>query len=59
MGIIISAVILIIAAILASIPQKPELKVSFQDKSKESLAAERRMLKKFIADVDASANLAK
>ena len=51
-GIIISAVILIIAAILASIPQKPELKVSFQDKSKESLAAERRMLKESIADVE-------
>jgi hypothetical protein len=51
-GIIISAVILIIAAILASIPQKPALKVSFQDKSKESLAAERRMLKESIADVE-------
>lgn len=51
-GIIISAVILIIAAILVSIPRKPELKVSFQDKSKESLAAERRMLKESIADVE-------
>ena len=51
-GVIISAVILLIAAILASIPMKPELKVSFQDKSKESLAAERRMLKESIADVE-------
>lgn len=51
-GIIVSAAILIIAAILASIPKKPELKVSFQDKSKESLEAERRMLKESIADVE-------
>ena len=51
-GLIVSAVILIIAAILASIPQKPELKISFQDKSKESLEAERRMLKESIADVE-------
>ena len=51
-GIIISAVILLIAAILASIPQKPALKVSFQDKSRESLEAERRMLKESIADVE-------
>ena len=51
-GIIVSAVILVIAAILASIPKKPELKVSFQDKSRESLEAERRMLKESIADVE-------
>lgn len=51
-GLIVSAVILIIAAILASIPPKPEMKVSFQDKSKESLEAERRMLKESIADVE-------
>jgi hypothetical protein len=51
-GVIVSAVILVIAAILASIPKKPELKVSFQDKSKESLEAERRMLKESIADVE-------
>jgi putative pyrroloquinoline-quinone binding quinoprotein len=51
-GVIISAVILLIAAILASIPKKPELKVSFQDKSRESLEAERRMLKESIADVE-------
>ena len=51
-GIIVSAVILIIAAILASIPKKPELKISFQDKSRESLEAERRMLKESIADVE-------
>ncbi len=51
-GLVVSAVILVIAAILASIPQKPALKVSFQDKSKESLEAERRMLKESIADVE-------
>jgi len=51
-GVIVSAVILVIAAILASIPKKPELKVSFQDKSMESLNAERRMLKESIADVE-------
>ena len=51
-GLIVSAVILIVAAILASIPKRPELKVSFQDKSKESLEAERRMLKESIADVE-------
>lgn len=51
-GVIISAVILIIAAILVSIPKRPELKVSFQDKSRESLEAERRMLKESIADVE-------
>lgn len=51
-GLIVSAVMLIIAAILASIPPKPEMKVSFQDKSRESLDAERRMLKESIADVE-------
>ena len=51
-GLIISAVFLIIAAILASIPQKPEMKVSFQDSNKESLEAQRRMLKESIADVE-------
>ena len=51
-GLIVSAVILIVAAILASIPKRPELKASFQDKSRESLEAERRMLKESIADVE-------
>jgi len=51
-GLILSFVMLIIAAILASIPPKPEMKLSLQDKSKESLEAERRMLKESIADVD-------
>lgn len=51
-GLIVSAMILIIAAILASIPPKPEMKVSFQDKSRESLEAQRRMLKESIADVE-------
>ncbi len=51
-GVIVSFVILIIAAILASIPKKPEMKVSFQDTSMESLNAQRRMLKESIADVE-------
>jgi len=51
-GLIISAVILIIAAVLASIPKKPEMKMSFQDTSRESLEAQRRMLKESIADVE-------
>jgi len=51
-GILVSAVILVIAGILSSIPPKPEMKVSFQDKSKESLDAQRRMLKEHIADVE-------
>ena len=51
-GLIVSAFILVIAAILASIPPKPEMKVSFEDKSRESLEAERRMLKESIADVE-------
>ncbi len=51
-GLIVSAIMLVIAAILASIPPKPEMKVAFQDKSQESLTAERRMLKENIADVE-------
>ena len=51
-GVIVSAVILVIAAILSSIPKKPEMKVSFQDTSMESLNAQRRMLKESIADVE-------
>ena len=51
-GLIVSAVILIISAILASIPKKPEMKASFQDTSRESLEAHRRMLKESIADVE-------
>jgi len=51
-GLIVSVVILVIAAILASIPPKPEMKVAFQDTSLESLNAQRRMLKESIADVE-------
>ena len=51
-GVIISAVILVVAGILASIPKKPEMKVAFQDTSMESLNAQRRMLKESIADVE-------
>jgi WD40 repeat protein len=51
-GVIISGIMLVIAAILASIPKKPEMKVSFQNTSRESLEAQRRMLKESIADVE-------
>jgi len=51
-GVIISVVIIVVAAILSSIPKKPEMKVSFQDTSRESLEAQRRMLKESIADVE-------
>lgn len=51
-GVIVSGIILVIAAILASIPKKPEMKVAFQNTSRESLDAQRRMLKESIADVE-------
>ncbi|HET6822345.1 MAG TPA: hypothetical protein VFH34_06830 [Anaerolineales bacterium] len=51
-GVIVSAIILVIAGVLASIPPKPEMKVSFQNTSRESLEAQRRMLKESIADVE-------
>ncbi|HLO28975.1 MAG TPA: WD40 repeat domain-containing protein [Anaerolineales bacterium] len=51
-GVIVSAIILVIAGILASIPPKPEMKVAFQNTSRESLEAQRRMLKESIADVE-------
>jgi hypothetical protein len=51
-GLILSAAIIAVAWILATLPAKPEMKVSIQDKSRESLEAERRMLKESIADVE-------
>jgi hypothetical protein len=51
-GVIVSAIILVIAGILVSIPRKPEMKISFQNASRESLEAQRRMLKESIADVE-------
>jgi hypothetical protein len=51
-GLIVSAVILVVAGIIASLPQKPETKVTFADTSQESLEAQRRMLKESIADVE-------
>jgi hypothetical protein len=51
-GVIVSAIILVIAGILVSIPKKPEMKVAFQNNSRESLEAQRRMLKESIADVE-------
>jgi hypothetical protein len=51
-GVIVSGIILVIAGILASIPKKPEMKVSFQNTSRESLEAQRRMLKESISDLD-------
>ena len=51
-GVIVSGIILVIAAILTSIPKKPEMKVAFQNTSRASLEAQRRMLKESIADVE-------
>jgi len=51
-GLIVSAAILAVAWILATMPKKPEMKVSIQDRSRESLEAERRMIKESIADVE-------
>lgn len=51
-GMIVSAAMLAVAWFLATMPKKPEMKVSIQDKSRESLEAERRMLKESIADVE-------
>lgn len=51
-GLIVSAAILAVAWILATLPKKPEMKVSIQSKSRESLEAERRMIKESIADVE-------
>lgn len=51
-GLIVSGAIAVVAWILATMPKKPEMKVSIQDKSRESLEAERRMLKESIADVE-------
>ncbi len=51
-GLIVSAAIVAVAWILATMPKKPEMKVSIQDKSRESLEAERRMIKESIADVE-------
>ncbi|MEW5942053.1 MAG: PQQ-binding-like beta-propeller repeat protein, partial [Chloroflexota bacterium] len=51
-GLIVSAALIAVAWILATLPAKPELKVNIQDKSRESLEAERRMIKESIADVE-------
>lgn len=51
-GLIVSAATIAVAWILATMPKKPEMKVSIQDKSRESLEAERRMIKESIADVE-------
>lgn len=51
-GLIVSLAILGVAWVLATLPPKPQMKVSIQDKSRESLEAERRMLKESIADVE-------
>ncbi|MBV6394592.1 MAG: hypothetical protein HFACDABA_00158 [Anaerolineales bacterium] len=51
-GLIVSAAIIAVAWILATMPKRPEMKVSIQDKSRESLEAERRMIKESIADVE-------
>jgi len=51
-GLIISLVVLLVAWFVATIPQKPALRMTLEDQSAESLQAQRRMLKESIADVD-------
>ncbi len=51
-GLFVSAVILVIAGIISSLPKKPETRVTIADNSRESLDAQRRMLKESIADVE-------
>ncbi|MFZ5819640.1 MAG: PQQ-binding-like beta-propeller repeat protein [Chloroflexota bacterium] len=51
-GLIVAAVIMVIAGVIASLPAKPETKVAIQDTSREALEAQRRMLKESIADVE-------
>ncbi|MEW6241656.1 MAG: PQQ-binding-like beta-propeller repeat protein [Chloroflexota bacterium] len=51
-GLFVSVAILVAAWIIATLPPKPQMKLSIQDKSREGLEAERRMLKESIADVE-------
>ncbi len=51
-GLIASAVILVAAWFIATLPAKPAVKVALEDQSVESLQAQRRMLKESIADVE-------
>lgn len=51
-GLIVSAVILVAAWFIATLPAKPPVKVSLEDQSIESLQAQRRMLKESLADVE-------
>ncbi len=51
-GLFVSIAIIVVAWIIATLPPKPQMKLSIQDKSREGLEAERRMLKESIADVE-------
>ncbi|CAG0934920.1 hypothetical protein TFLX_03742 [Thermoflexales bacterium] len=51
-GLILSAVILVAAWFVASIPEKPAERIAIEDQSTEGLLAQRRMLHENIADVE-------
>ncbi len=51
-GLVASAVILLVAWFIVSNPPKPALRLALEDQSAESLQAQRRMLKESIADVE-------
>lgn len=51
-GLVASAVILLVAWLIITNPPKPALRLAFEDQSAESLQAQRRMLKESIADVE-------
>lgn len=51
-GLVASAVILLVAWFIVTNPPKPALRLAFEDQSAESLQAQRRMLKESIADVE-------
>lgn len=51
-GLVASAVILLVAWFIVTNPPKPALRLAFEDQSAESLQAQRRMLKESISDVE-------
>lgn len=51
-GLFVSLAIFVAAGFIASIPPKPDLRISVTEQSREALIAQRRMLKESIADVE-------
>jgi hypothetical protein len=56
-GFFVCLVIFLAAGFIASIPVKPDLRISVSEQSREALTAQRRMLKESIADVERLRNL--